>query len=590
MAERKQDRLNGTNRSRDWWLGSGVYMSTVSSYGAKEVTPEVQHDFEVPQHLDYPNIPAWGLLDRAATLMPGRLACHYNNLEWSWEELNLDAMRAADMLRRLGIQPGDRVGILLPNCPEYIIALNGIWRAGAIAVAISPLSVVDDVDKLLKLTDCKTVICLDMLAHLLTGDARPHRTLYVSLRPQLPLFQQLGYLLLRRKRTGSWWMNVSDRVGWFWDEMKESSPIRTPRVVQDQQEAAYILATGGTTGDPKAVTLSHGNLVCNAWQQYYWAGGVIGKESMLAVLPFFHSYGLSATVLSGTACVASLYLDHRFNVRQVIRMIEKHRPTIFHAVPAMLVALNSHLKKRSADFSSVKWVMSGGASLPADVAQEFSGHTGGLVVEGYGLSEASPVTHAGPLNYPSENGTIGLQMPDTECRIVDSEDEITDVPDGVTGELLVRGPQVMMGYWKNEEATNKAIRDGWLYTGDLAQKLPNGFYRIMERKKDLIITSGFNVYPQDVEEILLTCPGVSEAAVVGVPDKKRGEMVKAFLVMESKKLWNEDKLMAWCREHLAAHKRPRVIEHCPDGLPRNFLGKLLRRKLRDAEPVEAEDT
>ncbi len=559
-------------------------MSTVSPYAADGVIESPEVDFEVPQTLDYPDIPAWGLLDRAATLMPGRLACHYNDLEWSWEELNLDAMRAADMLQRLGVQSGDRVGILLPNCPEYIIALNGIWRAGGIAVAISPLSVVDDVDKLLQLTGCKTVVCLDMLAHLLTGETRPEQTLYVSLRPRLPLFQQIGYLLMRRKRVGSWWMSVSDSVGWFWDEMKASAAIKTPRVVQKANEPAYILATGGTTGDPKAVTLSHGNLVANAWQQYYWAGGVIGKESMLAVLPFFHSYGLSATILSGAACVASLYLDHRFNVRQVIRMIEKQRPTIFHAVPAMLVAMNAHLKKSPADLSSIKWVMSGGASLPVEVAKEFATHTGGLVVEGYGLSEASPVTHAGPLNVKSESGTIGLPMPDTQCRIVCSEDEVTDLPDGETGELLVKAPQVMMGYWNNEEATQKAIRDGWLYTGDLAKKLPNGFYKIMERKKDLIITSGFNVYPQDVEEILLTCPGVAEAAVVGVPDETRGEMVKAFLVMESKKLWDEDKLHAWCKEHLSAHKRPRVIEHCPEGLPRNFLGKLLRRKLRDLQP------
>lgn len=529
-------------------------------------------------------------MDRAARLMPGRLACHYNDLEWSWEEINQDAMRAADMLRRLGIQPGDRVGILLPNCPEYIIALNGIWRAGGIAVAISPLSVVDDVDKLLKLTDCKTVICLDMLAHLLTGDARPDRTLYVSLRPQLPLFQQIGYLLLRRKRIGSWWLSVSDRVSWFWDEMKDAAPIETAHEQKDLDAPAYILATGGTTGDPKAVTLSHRNLVSNAWQQYYWAGGVIGRETMLAVLPFFHSYGLSATVLSGAACVASMCLDHRFNVRQVIRHIEKHRPTIFHAVPAMLVALNNHLRKHPADFSSIKWVISGGASLPVDVAKEFAAHTNGLVVEGYGLSEASPVTHSGPLNIPSENGTIGLPMPDTECRIVCSEDEVTEVADGETGELLVKGPQTMLGYWNNPSATDKALRDGWLYTGDLARKLPNGFYQIVERKKDLIITSGFNVYPQEVEEVLLTCPGVAEVAVVGVPDDKRGEMVKAYFVMESKKLWKPDEINAWCKQHLSAHKRPRAIEHCPDGLPRNFLGKLLRRKLREEEaaaPAEA---
>jgi long-chain acyl-CoA synthetase len=365
---------------------------------------------------------------------------------------------------------------------------------------------------------------------------------------------------------------VSDRVSWFWDEMKDESASEAPHETSDLNEPAYILATGGTTGDPKAVTLSHRNLVSNAWQQYYWAGGVIGRESILAVLPFFHSYGLSATIMSGAACVASLYMDHRFNVRQVIRPIENHGPTIFHAVPAMLVALNRHLRKHPADLSSIKWVMSGGASLPVNVAKEFATHTGGLVVEGYVLSEASRVTHAGPLNVPSENGTIGLPMPDTECRIVCSEDETTEVAEGETGELLIKGPQVMLGYWKNEAATAKAIRDGWLYTGDLAKKLPDGFYRIVERKKDLIITSGFNVYPQEVEEALLTCPGVTEVAVVGLPDEERGEMVKAYFVMKSKKQWKPDDINAWCLENLAAQKRPRAIEHCPDSLPRNFLG------------------
>ena len=565
-------------------------MSTVSSVVPVGVKDSSQPEFEIPRSLDYPDMPAWGLLDRAAALIPGRLACHYNDLEWSWEELNRDAMRAADMLRHIGVQPGDRIGILLPNCPEYIIALNGIWRAGGIAVAISPLSVVNDVDRLIRLTNCKIVVCLDMLAHLLTGDARPERTLYVSLRPGLPLFQQIGYLLLRRKRIGCWWLSVSDHVNWLWDEMKDAPAGEPAHQVTDLNEPAYILATGGTTGDPKAVTLSHHNLVCNAWQQYYWAGGVVGRETMLAVLPFFHSYGLSGTILSGAACVASLYLDHRFNVRQVIRHIERHRPTIFHAVPAMLVAINHHLRKHSADLSSIKWVISGGASLPVDVAKEFAAHTGGLVVEGYGLSEASPVTHAGPLNMPSANGTIGLPMPDTACRIVLAENEETEVAVGETGELLVKGPQVMLGYWKNEAATNKAIRDGWLYTGDLAQKLPNGFYRIVERKKDLIITSGFNVYPQEVEESLLTCPGVAEVAVVGIPDAERGEMVKAYLVMESKKLWKPDTIRAWCRKNLAAHKRPRAIEHCPDGLPRNFLGKLLRRKLREDHVTASHET
>jgi len=559
-------------------------MSTVQPFSTTQpAIPGESADFEVPRRLSYPNIPAWGLLERAAQLMPGRMACHYNDVQWSWEELNLDAMRAADMLRSIGVQPGDRVGILLPNCPEYLIALNGIWRAGAIAVAISPLSVVEDVDKLLKLTDCRVVICLDMLAYLLTGEARPERTLYVSLRPRLPIFEQIGYMFLRRRRTGSWWLSVSDRVGWFWDEMKTASPIMTPLAPPEPDQHAYILATGGTTGDPKAVTLTHQNLVANAWQQYYWGGGKIGQETLLAVLPFFHSYGLSATVLGGTAMVGSLILHHRFSVHQVVRLIKQHRPTVFHAVPAMLVALNEYLSKYPADLSCIKWVISGGAGLPAAVAEEFTAHSGAHIVEGYGLSEASPVTHAGPLNRPACRGTIGLPMPDTECRIVDPDHWDTEVNPGDTGELLVRGPQIMAGYWNNDDATQRTFHDDWLATGDLARLTDDGYYQIVERKKDLIITSGFNVYPQEVEQALLNCPDVEEAAVVGVPDDKRGEVVKAFIVLAPGTKWNEDTINEYCREHLGAHKRPRALEHCPDGLPKNFLGKILRRKLRESE-------
>ncbi|MEO1984537.1 MAG: AMP-binding protein, partial [Fuerstiella sp.] len=307
----------------------------------------------VPRRLDYPDIPAWGLLDRAACLMPGRLACHYNDLEWTWEELNLDAIRTAAALRRLGVKPSDRVGILLPNIPEYLIALNGIWRAQGIAVALSPMAVPEEVDRMLEATGCRVVVCLDMLARLISGPHRPDKTLFVSLRPRLPLFEQLGYLFLRKRRTGYWWMSANEHVGWFWDELMTDEPSDSedtafsfsdadlespvPEALQRRMTSgspasveaqfrgymappetsgtgtendatpvwastpAYILPTGGTTGEPKAVTLSHRNMVANAWQQYYWAGAAVGKETLLSVLPFFHSYGLSTNLLGGAA-------------------------------------------------------------------------------------------------------------------------------------------------------------------------------------------------------------------------------------------------------------------------------------------------
>lgn len=541
----------------------------------------------VPRRLAYPDIPAWGLLERAAMLIPGRAACIYNDVEWTWEELNLDAIRTVECLRRLGVQPGDRVGVLLPNVPEYLIALNGIWRAQAVAVALSPMAVPDEIDRMLEATECKVVICLDMLVSLISGEHRPDKTLLVSLRPQLPLFEQLGYLFLRKRRTGLWWMSANEKVGWFWEEVRGTDSTAQPAASEASKAdwstvPAYILPTGGTTGEPKAVTLSHRNMVANAWQQYYWAGAAVGKETLLAVLPFFHSYGLSTNVMGGAAMVATLIMDHRFNVRKAIRMIEQHRPTVFHAVPAMLVAMNEHLKTHKADLTSLKWVISGGAPLPEAVGREFAEHTGALVVEGYGLSEASPVTHVGPLDDTSSFGTIGLPLPDTACRIVDSETGQVDVAPGEVGELLVRGPQVMLGYWPSVKPGNE---DDWLHTGDLARLTPDGLYQIVERKKDLIITSGFNVYPQDVEGVLKKHPSVKDAAVVGEPDERKGEIVKAFVVLNSGARFDEDELKEFCHEHLSSHKRPAVIELCKDDLPRSFLGKVIRRKLRSETPT-----
>lgn len=581
----------------------------------------------VPRRLRYPNIPAWGLLARAARLMPGRLACHYNDIEWTWEELNLDSVRAARALIRLGVQPGDRVGILLPNIPEYVIALNGIWRAGGIAVALSPLSVPEEIDRMLAASGCRVVICLDMLAALISGPNRPDQTLFVSLRPRLPLFEQLGYIFLRRRRTGHWWLSANEHVGWFWDELMsddespgaavgesqvvpeilkkragrpfdKSDAGHTPTSVESgstdprlgipepnwAERPAYILPTGGTTGEPKAVTLSHTNLVANAWQQYYWAGASVGRETFLSVLPFFHSYGLSTNVLGGAAMVGTLIMDHRFSPRRVVRLIEQHRPTVFHAVPAMLAAMNEYLSKRPADLSCLKWVISGGAPLPENIGRTFAEFSGALVVEGYGLSEASPVTHVGPLDETARFGTVGLPLPDTECRIVDPDTGQTDVAPGEVGELLVRGPQIMLGYWdevRSGAETEIARCGGWLRTGDLAERQSDGLYRIVERKKDLIITSGFNVYPQEVEAVLRRHSSVKDAAVVGVPDETRGETVKAFLTLNDGAKWDEADFAEHCREHLAAHKRPRQFEHCPDDLPRSFLGKVIRRHLRE---------
>lgn len=535
----------------------------------------------VPRQLNYPNMPAWGLLERTASTVPDRIATYLFETQLTYGEIFDAANRLASWLQHNGVNSGERVGVLLPNMPEYLIALNGIWRAGGVAVALSPLSVPNDLAKLLAATDCRIVICLDALTNLLADTSNLETTMLVSLREYLPTWKKAGYMAKRWQRTGHLSLPSNEEQIWMWDAIEASSQEVDPIEIHPARDPAYILSTGGTMEDPKAVTLSHRNIVANALQQSHWAGATMGEETLLAVLPFFHSYGMSAMIAGGTAMGATLIMQPRFDATRVITAIERNRPTLFHAVPSLLAALNKRLRRpnrRKADLSSLKWVISGGAALPVSIAEEFARHSGAIVVEGFGLSEASPVTHVGPLDGTNRLGTIGFPLPDTECRIVDSESGV-DVPVGEIGELLIRGPQVMLGYWNNPRATAESIRNGWLYTGDLATVDQDGFYRIVGRKKELIITSGFNVYPADVEEVLLGCDLIKEVSVVGASDDERGEVVKAFVVLKDGCDWEPEKLNRYCEQHLAAHRRPRLWEQVIGELPKDYMGKTLRKKL-----------
>lgn len=583
--------LNGEGRTPD-------SIEDFVAAGSRTVQRQKRNDFRNSQRQPrgietYLNLPAFGLLRHAAEVIPDRTAIVYGSRSYSFESLNHDAVRTAAMLQQIGVQAGDRVAVLLPNVPEFVIAANAIWRAGGIVVALSPLMVEEEVTHLIKSTNCRYVIAFDMLAPLLAGcDSELTKTLYVSILENLPALKQLGYLWMRHQRTGQWLLPEDETHAWFWNEVNATRREWKPVEIDPSTDPAYILPTGGTTGSPKSVTLSHENMVANAWQQFEWAGREFACEKMLAMLPFFHSYGVSAIMMSGSAMGATLVLHHRFNVRKALQLIEQHRITVMHAVPAMLVAMNERLRKFPMDLSSLRWVISGGAPLKAEIGAEFAEHSGALVVEGFGLSESSPVTHVGDLFGEPRYGSIGLPLPETECRIIEdiadnpekhgTKNEHKDIGNNKVGELVIRGPQVMLGYWNDPQATAEAIRDGWLHTGDLAMRDDDGFFTIVGRRKDLIITNGFNVHPAEVDAVLIEAEGVAEAAVVGVPDPQRGEIVKAFVVMESGSPWNEDALREHCSAHLSRHKRPRVYEQC-DELPKNFLGKVIRRKLRDRE-------
>lgn len=542
---------------------------------------------KVSATLSYPDFPAWGFLANTAATHPDRTACHYYKQHLTYAEVAVQARRVAAMLVKYGIQPGDRVGILLPNMPEYISTINGVWMAGGIAVALSPLSVPCEIDNILTATDCRVVIALDLLAPLvLKGSYKPRHIVFTTLQDRLPGWMRLGYAFARMRRLGFWPPLDGPNQHDFHDELAQCRPLLQPVVPASLSDAAYILPTGGTTGAPKAVTLSHRNLVSNAWQVSKWGDGEkVDHHVGLSVLPFFHSYGLVGNLLSGTAVAATQILLHRFIPRVVVQLLEQHQPTTFNAVPAMLASLNEIFRNKPLRTRRLKYVQVGGAPLDPQIAQEFARHTGAQVVEGYGLSECSPCVTAGPLNGTARIGTIGLPLPDTAVKVVDADTGELTLPTGDVGELAVRGPQVMLGYWNNPTATAQVIRDGWLFTGDLATIDNDGFVKIVDRKKDLIITSGFNVYPCDVEAVLRRFPGVNDVAVVGVPNPAVGELVKAVLVLKPDARFDRRAFDAFCKENLAAHKRPKIVEAQTDDLPRNFLGKVLRRQLREPAPT-----
>ncbi|GBD35696.1 Long-chain-fatty-acid--CoA ligase [bacterium HR36] len=542
----------------------------------------------VPASLTYPSEPLTILLAQAAEQFPDHLACTLLDQRVSYRQLYEQVCRVAHGLRHAGVNPGTAVGILLPNLPEYLLALFAVWAIGGRVVQLSPLLVPHEVERLLRLTDCRHVIALDLLLPNLTSALQSQlleHIFVVSLAERLPMLKSLLYRFERLRQQGHFHLVARGPVEPF-THLLEHAPRNAIGDQAELDDVAVLAPTGGTTSSPKIVMLSHRNLLCNAWQLRAWSLARDGEERILGVLPFFHAYGLTVCALAGVAMRASIHLHPRFETRATLQLIERWKPTIFPAVPAMLAALNRVLRawpndRPRPDLSCIRTVISGASALDPAIRDEFAKYGAQGIIEGYGLTEAGPVTHANPLMPEHVRpGTIGIPLPDTEARIVDPIHGETDVPTGEVGELIVRGPQVMLGYWRNPDETALALRNGWLYTGDLARRDADGYFTIVDRKRDIIKTSGFLVYPAEVEEVLLRFPQVAEAAVVGEPDPQRGEMVVAYVVPRDGNL-DVKSLEDYCREHLAKHKRPRKFQVVSQ-LPKNFLGKVLRRQLRSA--------
>jgi len=538
----------------------------------------------MPSSVPYPRIPLSGLLERAARRVPDRPACTLYGRETTFAQLDEQARRLARALADRGARPGRHVAVLLPNIPEYLLTLQAIWLTGATALQLSPLMVAEEVGHWLEATGCHIVVTLDLLAPAVMGalERGPlEHVILTSLARRMAMWRSMLYRIERLRRSGYLRLPHDARRHHF-EDLLQSEPLDRAVEVTPEEDVAVLAPTGGTTSSPKAVMLTHRNLVANALQLRNWCGGEDARESILGVLPFFHAYGLTVSLLTSWAKCDTLHLYPRFETRAVLDLMEAQKPEIVPAVPAMLGALNNLMRDKLHDLSYIRFVISGASALEASVRTEFEKHGVGAIVEGYGLTEASPVTHANPAGDANRPGTIGKPLPDTEARLVDPDTGSAPTEGGV-GELVVRGPQIMKGYFNNPHATEAVLKEGWLFTGDMARRDAEGYYTLVDRKRDIIKTSGYLVFPAEVEEVLRGYPDVAEAAVVGVPDHDRGELVKALIVARSGSKLDLAALENHCKEHLGKQKRPRKIEVVSE-LPKNFLGKVLRRKLRESPP------
>jgi long-chain acyl-CoA synthetase len=561
------------------------------------------YDKGVPARLDYPSVPLDRLLSEVAAKYPEHLAIVYGasvggrimDRAMSYQKLDDAVNRFAAKLQQLGVERGDRVAIITPNCPQFVIAYYGTLRAGGIAAPCNFLYTANELEHLLNEAGAEIAVVLSPFyhrVHSIRTSTRLRHVIVANVKEYFPPLLRLLFTLAREKKEGHRVELAMEDDVWF--QALVAGALEKPKPVDvTSEDAACLLFTGGTTGVPKGAQLSHRNLVSNAVAGLVWCHAREAQEVTIGALPLFHSYGMTTVMNCSIAGASTMILvpDPR-DVLHIMGSIGKHRATLYPAVPTMYVAINTHSQVTEFDLSSVRICISGAAPLPKEVQESFQDVTGGTLVEGYGLTETSPVTHGNPLSR-NKLGFIGIPWPDTDARIVDVETGEQEMDVGEIGELIIHGPQVMKGYWQRPTETANVLREHpdlgpglWLHTGDIARMDEEGYFQIVDRKKDMIICGGFNVYPRDVEEVLFEHPAVQEAGVIGLPDKYRGETVKAFVVLKEGMTASEQEIIDFCREHLAKYKVPTTVEFRTE-LPKSTVGKVLRRELtrQQAEQV-----
>lgn len=537
------------------------------------------YDEKVPKSVEVPDLSLYQLLEKAAERNPGGTATYFFGARLSYQQLQSAVGRFAGALSRQGVGRGDRVALMLPNIPGYPIAHFATLKLGAIVVPTNPLYVERELQHQLNDCEAESVVVLDQLYSKLEKARKQtpvRRIVSMSVGDFLPwplsmLYRFKNKAVVRTDRQAGLYS--------YGDFIKGAAPA-TPETPVSPSDTAMLLYTGGTTGLSKGAELTHRNLVANAHQTRAWLWSMEDeKEVLLCVLPFFHSYGLTTGMHLAVLSRSAMILLPRFELADVAKQIQKTRPSVFCGVPSMYNALSRYPKLSRRDLSCIRLCVSGGAALPEDVQNRFEEMTGGKLVEGYGLTETSPVALVNPTHGHRKPGTIGIPVPETDARIVDP-DSRSALPFNEVGELALRGPQIMKGYWKQPEETARVLSEGWLYTGDMASMDDEGFVKIVDRKKDLIISAGMNVYPREVEEVLQLHPAIVEAAVVGSSSQLRDEVVKAYIVLEEGRELSKSDIIEFCRDKLAKYKIPRQVEFVQE-LPKSAIGKVLKRVLKE---------
>jgi long-chain acyl-CoA synthetase len=556
--------------------------------------PWLEHyEPHVPEHLDYPETTLPQALEETARKNPDWIAIIYKDTKITYKEYFEAIQRFSNVLKELGVNKGDRVAIHLPNCPQFMIAYAAALRIGAIVVPCNPVYTAREMEHQLNDSGSVVIITLSAMYPMIKQIREKSKLQHVvvaKIKTYFPPFLRFLFTLLREKKSGHAVDISGDENTYWFNELLESAPPESQMADISWDDTAVLMYTGGTTGISKGAQLTHKNIFVNAYQVITWVNGFDARNSVLTSLPLYHSYAMTCCMNPGaiTPGTSILVPDPR-DIDDVLKTIQKHKPDLYPGVPAMYVAIINHPDVDKYDLRSIKACNSGAAPLPMEVQEKFQEITGAKLVEGYGLSEASPVTHANPIWGEYRIGTIGLPYPDTEVKITDVETGETTLGIGEAGELCIRGPQVMKGYWNLPTETANTLRPDpegggpWLHTGDIATMDKDGYFKIVDRKKDMILgAGGYNIYPREIEDVLYEHPKVKEAAAAGIFIADKGERVKAYIVLKEGETATEEEFIEFCKANLAPYKVPKFVEF-RDSLPKTLVGKILRRELVEEE-------